>query len=99
MEESHLLRSWESEAFVVCRKCVLSLSLHTPSITSTSTHFLVSYDAVTLLCCVEVEVAPMQDEQFTAQVNESKYTSEQEVNHRHTHCETIWFSLLVCVLV
>lgn len=61
--------------------------------------FFVSDDAVTSLCCVEVEVAPMQDEQFTAQVNESKYTSEQEVNHHHTHCETICFSLLVYVLV
>lgn len=99
MRERHLFRSWGSEAYVACRKCVLSLALHTPSLTSTSSHFLVSDDAVTSLCCVEVEVAPMQDEQFTTQVNESKYTSEQEVNHHRTHCETICFSLLVCVLV
>lgn len=76
---------------------MLSLALHTPSVTSTSTHFFVSDDAVTSLCCVEVELAPMQDELFTAQVNESKHTSEQEVNHHHTHCETICFPLLVCV--
>lgn len=74
--ESHLLRSWGSKGYVVCRKCVLSLALPTLPATSTSTNFFVSDDAVTPLCFVEVGAAAVSDESFTAQINESKYISE-----------------------
>lgn len=70
--ERHLLRSWGSKGYIVCRKCVLSLALRTPPAISTSTLFFVSDDAVIPLCCAEVGVAAMQDELFTAQINESK---------------------------
>lgn len=78
MGERHLLRSWGSKGYVMCRKCVLSLALPTPPATSTSTStlFFVSDDAVTPLCWVEVGGAAMQDQLFTAQRNESKGVSE-----------------------
>lgn len=76
MEERHLLRSWVSKGYGVCRKCVLP-ALPAPCAASTSTSTLfVSNDAVTPLCYAEVGAAAVQDDPFTAQVEESKYISE-----------------------